>query len=67
VRSRDDVIRALDGICAYYAAHEPSSPVPMLLERCKRLVPLSFIDIVKDLMPDGLPTIENIAGKPNDR
>jgi type VI secretion system protein ImpA len=63
LRSREDVVRALDGICAYYARHEPSSPVPLLLERCKRLVTMSFLDIVKDMLPDGLSTIQTIAGK----
>jgi type VI secretion system protein ImpA len=66
LRSRDDVVRALDVICAYYARHEPSSPVPLLLERCKRLVTMSFLDIVKDMMPDGVSTIQTIAGKKND-
>jgi type VI secretion system protein ImpA len=64
LRSREDVVRALDGICAYYARHEPSSPVPLLLERCKRLVTMSFLDIVKDMLPDGLSTIQTITGKP---
>jgi type VI secretion system protein ImpA len=63
LRSREDVVRALDGICAYYARNEPSSPVPLLLERCKRLVTMSFLDIVKDMLPDGLSTIQTIAGK----
>ncbi len=66
LRSREDVVRALDGICAYYARNEPSSPVPLLLERCKRLVTMSFLDIVKDMLPDGLQKLETIAGKPND-
>jgi type VI secretion system protein ImpA len=64
--SRDDVVRSLDAICAYYARHEPSSPVPLLLERCKRLVTMSFLDIVKDMMPDGMSTIRNITGKRDD-
>ncbi|MGH7439032.1 MAG: type VI secretion system protein TssA [Polyangiaceae bacterium] len=64
IRSRDDVVRALDLICAYYARFEPSSPVPVLLERCKRLARMSFVDIVRELMPDGLAKIETIAGKP---
>jgi type VI secretion system protein ImpA len=66
LRSRDDVIRALDGICAYYARHEPSSPVPLLLERCKRLVTMSFLDIVKDMLPEGSSTIQTIVGKRNE-
>lgn len=63
VRTREDVVRALEGVCAYYARHEPSSPVPILLERCKRLAAMSFLEIVKDMMPDGLTTIQTIAGK----
>jgi type VI secretion system protein ImpA len=66
VRSRDDVLRALDAICAYYARNEPSSPVPLLVERCKRLVAMSFVDIVKDMMPDGLPALQTIAGTRNE-
>jgi type VI secretion system protein ImpA len=65
-RSREEVLRALDGICAYYARNEPSSPVPLLLERCKRLVTMSFLDIVKDMLPDGMATIQTIAGKRNE-
>jgi len=66
IRSRDDVVRALEGICAYYARHEPSSPVPLLLERCKRLVTMSFLDIVKEMLPEGSSTIQTIVGKPKD-
>ena len=64
--SRDDVVRSLDAICAYYARHEPSSPVPLFLERCKRLVTMSFLDIVKEMMPDGMSTIRNITCKRDD-
>jgi type VI secretion system protein ImpA len=63
LRTREDVVRALDRICAYYARNEPSSPVPLLLERCKRLVTMSFLDIVKDMIPDGLSNVQTIAGK----
>jgi type VI secretion system protein ImpA len=66
VHSREDIVRVFDAVCAYYARHEPSSPVPLLLERCKRLVTMSFLDIVKDMLPDGLSTIETIAGKHKD-
>lgn len=61
--SREDVIRALDKICVYYERNEPSSPVPLLLQRAKRLVPLAFVDILKDLAPDGMKQIEMVAGK----
>lgn len=62
IRDRQDVIRALDALCEYYARCEPSSPVPLLLRRCKRLVPMGFLDIIKDLSPDALAQIELIKG-----
>lgn len=65
ISSRDDVVRMLDRICAYYARFEPASPVPLLLERAKRLVPLSFADIVRDLAPDAMPTVEALRGPGN--
>jgi len=63
INSREDVVRALDKICGYYARHEPSSPLPLLLQRCKRLATMSFIDIMRDMVPEGLPQVEIIAGK----
>ncbi len=54
LRSREDVVRLLDKICAYYAANEPASPVPLLLIRAKHLVTASFLDIVKNLAPSSL-------------
>lgn len=63
IRSRDDVVRALDKICEYYATFEPSSPLPLLLQRSKRLVSMSFLDIIRDMAPDGVSQVESIAGK----
>jgi type VI secretion system protein ImpA len=63
IKSREDVVRVLDKICQYYERFEPSSPIPLLLQRSKRLVSASFMDIVRDLAPDGLPQVENLRGK----
>lgn len=62
IRNRADVLALLDRICRYYADHEPSSPVPLILERTKRLVTMSFIDILKDLTPGGVQEFGVIAG-----
>ena len=62
VSSRADVVRTIDLICDYYARHEPSSPVPILLRRAKRLVDKDFMDIVRDLTPGGVTEAESIAG-----
>ncbi|MFZ0708936.1 MAG: type VI secretion system protein TssA, partial [Terrimicrobiaceae bacterium] len=45
IRSREDVIRALERICQYYARNEPSSPLPFLLRRAQRLVEMDFLQI----------------------
>ena len=56
-------IKALDAICSYYAKNEPSSPVPMFMERCKKLVMMSFVDIVKELVPDALSKVDMLRGQ----
>ena len=62
VLSREDAIRMIDKICAFYDRAEPSSPVPLLLQRARRLVPMSFMEIVQDLAPDGVHQAESIRG-----
>jgi type VI secretion system protein ImpA len=63
IASREDVIRTLDRVLAYYVRHEPSSPIPLLIERSKRLVAMSFFDIVRELAPDGVSQIETLRGR----
>jgi len=62
IRSREDVIRVLDRACEYFERNEPSSPVPLLLRRAKRLISKDFMEILKDLAPDGVVQAENIGG-----
>ncbi len=62
IGSRDDVIAALDAIGRYYKDYEPSSPVPILLARARRLVKADFLEILKDLAPSGIDTVNMIGG-----
>jgi type VI secretion system protein ImpA len=62
IASPQDVLLAIDRICQYYDRHEPSSPVPILLKRAKRLVSKSFLDIIGDLSPDALDQIKALGG-----
>jgi len=62
IGTRDDVVRTLDLICDYYSRCEPSSPVPLLLKRARRLATGNFVDILRDLAPDALPQIEKVCG-----
>ena len=58
----EDVIRTLDRLCKYYEKYEPSSPLPLLLMRAKRLASMSFLDIIKDLSPDALTQARAVGG-----
>jgi len=62
IASRDEVLRSLDKILAYYTRHEPSSPLPVLLNRAKNLVHADFAAIVRNLIPDGMSQFENLRG-----
>jgi len=62
IRTREDVVRTLGGVCDWIERHEPSNPAPLLIRRAQRLMSKSFLDLVRDLAPDGLTQLEHIAG-----
>ena len=66
IQSRADVIKALDLICDYYRENEPSSPVPLIIQRAQRLVDKDFMTIMSDLTPDALSQLQVITGKPKE-
>lgn len=63
IESTDDVRRRLDEICEYYARCEPSSPVPLLLQRARRLVGGDFLALLRDLAPGGMDELERVVGR----
>ncbi|AVY67426.1 type VI secretion system protein TssA [Xanthomonas translucens] len=66
IERREDVMRALEQLCDYYARREPSSPVPLLLRRAQRLVGLDFAALLRDLAPGGIAELQVISGDPHD-
>lgn len=62
INSPQDVRNALDRIIAYYQRAEPSSPLPLLLLRAKRLVGADFMAIIKDMAPGGRDSVYMIGG-----
>jgi type VI secretion system protein ImpA len=62
VTTRADALRLLDLVVTYYERYEPSSPLPLLIGRARRLAEKDFMDILQDLAPDGLSQARNIAG-----
>jgi type VI secretion system protein ImpA len=57
IRSRAQAVEALDAICVYFTKHEPASPVPLLIQRAKRLVPMSFAEILRELSSGNGPSL----------
>lgn len=62
LRSPADVANALDRIIEYYQRNEPSSPLPIILKRAKRLVNADFMTIMKDLAPGGIDNVRMVSG-----
>lgn len=66
INSPSDVSNALDRIIGYYRRAEPSSPLPVLLERAKKLVGADFLTIVNDMAPQGISNVHLIGGIDDD-
>jgi type VI secretion system protein ImpA len=62
ITTRADAIRLLDLCIRYYQRYEPTSPLPMLIERARGLADKNFLDIVRELAPDGLAQVRNVVG-----
>ena len=62
INSQIDVRNALDKIIDYYSKNEPSSPVPILLVRAKKLVGADFFSIMKDMAPNGVENVRLVGG-----
>lgn len=66
IRSREDAIRMLEKISEYFRRNEPSSPVPLLLQRAKGLISKDFMEILKDLTPDAVSQAEVFSRSSDD-
>jgi type VI secretion system protein ImpA len=62
IKSRHDAMRALDAVANYFRRNEPSSPVPLIVERAKRMVTMDFLEVIADLAPDALEQARRAAG-----
>jgi type VI secretion system protein ImpA len=64
ITQRDDALYLLDLVKTYFRSYEPSSPVPMLIDRAQRLATMGFFDILRDLAPNGIDQAQIVAGAP---
>jgi type VI secretion system protein ImpA len=62
IRSRQDAIAALDAVATFFRRTEPSSPIPLFLERAKRLVSKDFFEVLADIAPDAVSQARIASG-----
>jgi type VI secretion system protein ImpA len=65
LKSRDDAVKILSQVITFLENTEPGNPAPLLIKRAQRLIGMNFIDIINDLAPEALNSVENIAGRSN--
>lgn len=61
--SREDAQLMLEKVKQYFIQHEPSHPAPLMIERVQRMVAMDFMEIIRDLAPDGVHQLETIFGR----
>jgi type VI secretion system protein ImpA len=62
IRSRQDAIRALEAAAEFFRRNEPSSPIPLIVDRAKRLVAKDFLEVLADVAPDAVQQARWAAG-----
>ncbi|MGP3698894.1 type VI secretion system protein TssA [Rhodobacter sp. NSM] len=62
IASRRDVERCLDLIIDFYERTEPSSPIPHLARRMRRMVPMNFLQLMEEVAPSGMKEFRAVAG-----
>jgi type VI secretion system protein ImpA len=62
INSRQDAIIALDAVASYFRLNEPSSPIPLFIERAKRLVAKDFLEVLADIAPDAVSQARSAGG-----
>lgn len=67
VETRDDVLRTIDALIAYYRRHEPGSPIPVVLLRVRSWVQMDFMAILRDIAPESISEFERVLmAKPDE-
>ncbi len=62
IGSREEVVKCLDLVVDFYDRTEPSSPIPHLARRVRKMVHMDFVEHMEDLAPSGLKEFRLLAG-----
>ena len=63
INSRNDVVELLGVLCGYLEKNEPTNPVQILLRRAQRMMKMNFLELMKDMAPEGLEQAEKVVGE----
>ncbi|MBF5005915.1 type VI secretion system protein TssA [Diaphorobacter caeni] len=62
INSRKEAVRQLELVSRYLEINEPTSPAPFLIRRAMKFMEMNFMDILKEMAPDGLNQASFITG-----
>lgn len=62
IGTRQDAVRAMEAVAEFFRRNEPSSPIPLLLERAARLVSKSFLEVLADMAPEAVAQARAAGG-----
>jgi len=62
IRTRQDAVRAMEAVAEFFRQNEPSSPIPLLLDRAARLVSKNFLEVLADMAPDAVAQARAAGG-----
>ena len=62
ISTREEVDACLDLIIKFYEANEPASPIPLLIQRVKRMVPMDFMELISEIAPGAVNDVKKSAG-----
>ena len=62
INNQQDVIKCMNKIIRYYVRNEPSSPVPLMMHRAKKLVGKDFREIIREVAYSATSQIDELFG-----
>ena len=64
IAGRAQAIQQLEAIKAFFEQTEPSSPLPLLIDRVVRLANMSFMDLMRNIAPNGVDDAARLLEPP---
>ncbi|KMZ12654.1 putative protein ImpA [Candidatus Burkholderia humilis] len=62
VRSRENASLLLERVCVYLESCEPAHPSSLLIRRAQRLLHMTFHEIIRDLAPKAIQSVDLLTG-----